>query len=570
MKGSTDLNIAVREEIGSPDLFVGRQRELDHLLDWLGLAKKNLSKPMALLARRRMGKTALVQRFFNVLYTRNDSEIVPVYFRIPEKRYHLRDFSDLFYRTLLSHYFAFQTRQTEFIENPADLSQLKELAREDAAILGDIRIMQGYLEQADQKNAWDHAHRACHRLSALKDVRIVQILDAFQLLDSSVYEKEGAEKPLQLTSSHLFTRPSKHASLILTSCDVDWLSQIPEKMSARFDAYYLGHFQENEALAAVYNYARCYEHEISDESALWISRACNKDPYYIACIFESRFSPKDLTTVKGVREVLDFETSYPKGRLARLWFEYFKDEIHRVNDRDAKRVVLYLTQLGLRERTRHQIQGDLDLKMHAQELEERLQQLVAAGILARGKANWTFRGLDDAIFEMVFHKTFEPEGENLAAATRKIEERMDALTAQVAAEIADDYPYKDEAAEKRARYKVAWDKQSRLPLKDLSHGIGRPLAVFGAYVLVAKKIISPGGVETMEYKVYEKRASGSGMGLIVEATVRTLPSTTDQCDHLSEETYTLFFSEQSIEKTMQRLLWESGILSANGADYRIY
>ena len=31
-----------------------------------------------------MGKTALLQRFFNILFTRNDPQLIPFYYRIPE------------------------------------------------------------------------------------------------------------------------------------------------------------------------------------------------------------------------------------------------------------------------------------------------------------------------------------------------------------------------------------------------------------------------------------------------------------------------------------------------------
>ncbi len=60
------------EEIGDPDLFVGREKEMTRLLKWAAGTKQRLSKSMGILSRRKKGKTALLQRFFNILYTRND------------------------------------------------------------------------------------------------------------------------------------------------------------------------------------------------------------------------------------------------------------------------------------------------------------------------------------------------------------------------------------------------------------------------------------------------------------------------------------------------------------------
>ncbi|MCP4119529.1 MAG: hypothetical protein GY737_29845, partial [Desulfobacteraceae bacterium] len=72
------------EEIGDPDLFVGREKEMKRLLKWAEGTRLRRSKSMAILSRRKKGKTALLQRFFNILYTRNDPQLIPFYYRTPE------------------------------------------------------------------------------------------------------------------------------------------------------------------------------------------------------------------------------------------------------------------------------------------------------------------------------------------------------------------------------------------------------------------------------------------------------------------------------------------------------
>jgi hypothetical protein len=110
-----DLTYALAEEIGDPDLFVGREKELARLLKWAAGAKRRISKSMGILSRRKKGKTALLQRFFNVLYTRNDPQLIPFYYRIPEGRLKRSDFARMFYRRQLSQYFAFTTRTPEWV-----------------------------------------------------------------------------------------------------------------------------------------------------------------------------------------------------------------------------------------------------------------------------------------------------------------------------------------------------------------------------------------------------------------------------------------------------------------------
>ncbi len=58
----------MKERIGDPRLFVGRHKELEKLLKWVEGIKREGSKSKALPARRKMGKTAIMQRLFNLTF----------------------------------------------------------------------------------------------------------------------------------------------------------------------------------------------------------------------------------------------------------------------------------------------------------------------------------------------------------------------------------------------------------------------------------------------------------------------------------------------------------------------
>ncbi|KPA09382.1 ATPase domain protein, prokaryote domain protein [Candidatus Magnetomorum sp. HK-1] len=53
------------ETIGNPELFVGREEEFEYLNEWLGNIPKRLSISTVILARRKSGKTAILERVFN-------------------------------------------------------------------------------------------------------------------------------------------------------------------------------------------------------------------------------------------------------------------------------------------------------------------------------------------------------------------------------------------------------------------------------------------------------------------------------------------------------------------------
>ncbi|MCP4701259.1 MAG: hypothetical protein GY862_31055, partial [Gammaproteobacteria bacterium] len=69
---------ALEERIGDPSLFCGRREQLDLLLDWADKIPGKISQSRALPGRRKCGKTALMQRLFNILWNRND-KVIPLY-----------------------------------------------------------------------------------------------------------------------------------------------------------------------------------------------------------------------------------------------------------------------------------------------------------------------------------------------------------------------------------------------------------------------------------------------------------------------------------------------------------
>jgi len=67
------------EDIGAPELFVGRKNELAMLEEWINRIPKRLAKSKAIFSRKKGGKTALVQRLFNKLWNDN-GPVIPIFF----------------------------------------------------------------------------------------------------------------------------------------------------------------------------------------------------------------------------------------------------------------------------------------------------------------------------------------------------------------------------------------------------------------------------------------------------------------------------------------------------------
>ena len=393
------------EEIGDPNVFVGREKEMKRLLKWAENAKPRRSKSLAILSRRKKGKTALLQRFFNVLYHRNDPRLIPFYYRIPEAVQSRLDFTKVFYRRVLTQYLAFTTRTPSWVGQVLPMEMLVELTASDKDLSGEIRAMAAMFEN-EPSAAWPYAQEVAHRISQLKDVRILQILDEFQYMNKYIVADDGSGRVELLCHSYMGAAESKYSPQIVAGSHIGWLEVILRHLTARYNRWRLEGLSDTEAVEAVYNYAAIHQVNVTEETAPYVAEVCYNDPYYIAATVGHHPEDKDLTTEEGVREALTYETMTHRGDIAYVWGEYLAGAFDRVNKENSKKIVLYLAKYEPEPRRLDQIREDLKLDLTEQEVEDRLHKLVMADILAPGPTAIHYQGLGDRIFSMVFRRLY--------------------------------------------------------------------------------------------------------------------------------------------------------------------
>ncbi len=408
-----NLTIALEEEIGNPHVFVGRDEDLTYLLNWAQRTKQKASQSTAILSRRKRGKTALVQRFYNLLYTLADPMLIPTYLSAPEVKTNQLEFAQSYYLSVLTQYFAFVNRQPELVSTTYSWDDVADMAKTNDFLRKDFQSMEKWISERSSSNAWKHAQELGHRISARFDVRVIEIIDEFQYFQNHIYLDGQLDHPIDLATSYSKRAESKVSPQLVTGSRVGWLTTIIRRMVGRYDEHYLGPFTDAEALEAVYNYSKLEGEPINDETAPYIVTVCFNDPYYIAQIFRSRFKAKDLTTQEGVAQTLEFETDSQTGRIAKMWLEYIWDVFDRINEVNTKKIVLYLAGIKEGEKSRAEIQQDLELGLSDPELEERLHKLMKADIIRLGESNFHYQGLGDPIFAQVFRKLYGPEIENI-------------------------------------------------------------------------------------------------------------------------------------------------------------
>ncbi len=561
-----DLAYALTEEIGDPDLFVGRKAELARLLDWAAGTKRRISKSIGILARRKKGKTALLQRFFNILYSRDDPRLIPFYYRVQEDRLPKLAFAEELYRSLLTQYFAFTTRTPEWVDQILSLTELKELARGDTHVAADLRRMEEILTRFPAQ-AWRHAREAGHRISAARDVRIIQILDEFQYMNRWIVVSEDNHEKEKLCYSYMGAAESKVSPQIVAGSYIGWLGAILRHMTGRYMEWQLESLADEEALEAVYNYAFTYQVPITDETAPYVAEVCDADPFYIAALFYNRKWEKDLTTREGVRAALAFETVLGQGEIARVWREYLLGAFAEVNDNNARKIVLYLAAREPEERNREQIRTELRLDMAEDVLEKRMHQLVKADILAEGSSNFHYRGLGDRIFAMVFRRIYAAEIERVDAGAIEddFKKELDRARRQAAW-------HKGSAAEYKVRYLLLVASLAGAALADVVTREPPPELTLDRFTSIRKTHFHLDQERYVEADLYAVSEQSDGTDLVIEVKAWEREPTRDVvrrfirdkealAGHFERKTAFLFYSESGLREETAAMLDEAGILT---------
>ncbi len=101
------IEFAIRERIGEPQDFIGRVEELEYLYTWAGRIRRGISRSIAFLGRRKIGKSLMLERLYNILYSEQKG-LIPFYYEFTEGersgREFCEDFVTRFYMQVIGYY----------------------------------------------------------------------------------------------------------------------------------------------------------------------------------------------------------------------------------------------------------------------------------------------------------------------------------------------------------------------------------------------------------------------------------------------------------------------------------
>ncbi len=306
------------------------------------------------------------------------------YFEVEEGKTWLGNFCKNFFLDFVLQYTAFKTRNPEYLRTKnTDFRTAAEIVRKENLdyLSSTVELVSSLYEKEDGEWLWDVVRELPWKLAFQQDEFIVQIVDEFQYLNSEFYRDKGCTNLIDdLASPYMKTAEYKNAPLLVSGSWVGWLMNDLIALPGRFQMSFLENMPENEIVEMVFKYSEYFGIPVTEEAAFLMARLSEGNPfYYVGSLFKSPCPDKRLYTPEDILRTLEFETLDDQGIVKNTWMEYVQTAFNKVNDRHAKRIVLYLCQNRHREVTRKELLEELDLPMDDRELEKKLKALAKSG-----------------------------------------------------------------------------------------------------------------------------------------------------------------------------------------------
>ncbi|KPA10603.1 hypothetical protein MHK_009190 [Candidatus Magnetomorum sp. HK-1] len=408
------------EEIGAPELFVGRKKELAMLGTWIKQIPKRLGKSKAIFSRKKGGKTALVQRLFNKLWSEN-GPVIPIFYSISDAITWLPDFAITYFQIFASQYISFLERNPDLLQYVMDIEEIITYGKQKSNKML-VHQAKSILEHESKKRfsaMWFKACSSPHTFANIYNIRFLVIIDEFQYLSKYIYDPFTKEAIESLPGSYHALSESKVAPMLITGSYTNWLSTIVGKhleggrVTKHFFSPYL---ESDEGLVAVKTYAKAYNKKIFEQTALQINQLCYSDPFFISCLMQNQYEKHNLSTKKGVIDTVHYEISNKMSNMCIVWREYIDKTLEEINNINAKRILLHMSKNPDRVWIPKELKRELHLDISEQEILDRLRKLEKADLLQEGNAAIEFQGVNDGTLHLILRsrygreiKDFEPD-----------------------------------------------------------------------------------------------------------------------------------------------------------------
>ncbi len=344
------IEFAIEERVGDPENFIGRVTELEYLHTWADHIRRKISRSLAFLGRRKIGKSLILERLYNVIYSEHKG-LIPFYYEFGEGmrsgKEFFEDFVSRFYLQMIGYY----TRDISWNRRAADhrarsgfsvlLTQLESAdVPHKTVIMSDLEACMHMLGRDKSPYEYVIAATATPRGFATTpgvEEQIVQMIDEFQYLN--MYVDAGIEeKPCK---AYMSTAEMRVAPLLITGSLMGVVSEeLMRWLPQRFYEFIVPKMKEEESVAMTLNYGRIHGCPIPPEVAEYIVHVTNNVPGRIVELLTPNPNKPPIRTIEDADRALDFEVNM--GNIKRDWDEYLSLAMRAVNHVNMRRITYFL------------------------------------------------------------------------------------------------------------------------------------------------------------------------------------------------------------------------------------
>jgi hypothetical protein len=408
------ITFAIPERISAPEDFIGRVEEMEFLYAWANRVQRGLSKGLAFLGRRKVGKTLMLERLYNILYSEHKG-LIPFYYEFVEgersgkKFYH--DFVTRFYMQVVGYYVRDVTwirdavaKEKSQVAIPALIEKIRPLDfPHKEKIISRLTSAAHLLDQDDDPYEYIISGVAMpHSFATMVGVeeRVVQMLDEFQNLN--LYIDAGTEdKP---SKAYLSTAESHVAPLLITGSLMGVVSEeLMRWLPMRFWKNIVPKMKAAEAQAMTLNYGRLYGHTITPELAAYIVYVTNGIPGRIIGLLVPKIGKPLIASRDDVDQALEFEVSVD-GTIKDDWDEYLALAMDAVNDINMRRITYFLCKHEGTWYYPSELKAAMGLEMDTPQLQQELDLLYKYDII--DLRDGRYGGIFDRTLKKVLMKNY--------------------------------------------------------------------------------------------------------------------------------------------------------------------
>jgi DNA-binding Lrp family transcriptional regulator len=337
-----DNTLAPFEEFIGAEEFTNRKPELEFLWSLADQATRRTAPSYAIIARKGMGKTALMLEFYRQLFTQRQ-KVVPFYVSFAEYKdkpgrvqLSLKQFISILFTNFAFQYGAFKS---EKFSSPPALPRTVTKQKKFFASLEDRLLEEEYLdhlhalETNDIHNAFHHAIDFAMMMTSRRGEAGIVMIDEFQVL-TEVYD-EGLAQFVDITAAFQKAAEARWCPMVVSGSAVSLVvdTVMGGLLARRFGPYYLDPFDQQHSLEYAYKLSRKQQVKLSEEAAVEIYRLTGGNPYYIWCFFNSLgLKENDLSTLEKIAELYTFETIDRQGKIRQFWDTHFKAVSDKINE----------------------------------------------------------------------------------------------------------------------------------------------------------------------------------------------------------------------------------------------